>query len=293
MKITPIEIEKQEFGISFRGYNPQEVKAFLSNIAHQLSVTLGQMQELREKNLVLEGKMSQIDEYEDHLKSALITASQYTEGAKENARREAEIVIKEAQIEAQRLIAQSKAQLLNMQEEIKLLDKQKYRFLVELRALIQSHSRVLEAQEEVEQLMVQGPIEAIPSFSASLNAIHSPAVSRADYQNKVSTPQILPSHATPISSSLKFNKESNVLSQELSVSLQAEEEEVSELSDELSAALGDQKTSEPKTQEASYLSPMKGSLNRTQQKSGIASLQDVLSKTPNRSTQERVQPKNS
>ncbi len=266
MKITPIEIEKQEFSLSFRGYDQQEVKAFLSNVAHQLSVSLGQMQELREKNILLEGKISQIDEYEDHLKSALITASQYTEGAKENARREAEIVIKEAQIEAQRIVAQAKAQLLHFQEEIKLLEKQKYRFLVELRALIQSHSRILDAQEEVENTL---SIEQIPIASPQLK----PMIPQKN--------ELLSRNQTPMP---KNTMETNVLSQELSVSMQAEEEEVSELSDELSAALGDL----PKVQQP-LISPMKPSMNRTQQKSGIASLQDVLSKTPSRSTQERIQ----
>ena len=53
MKLTPIEIEKQQFTKTFRGYDPLEVHAFLNHVAHQMSLSLNQLQDLREKNLIV------------------------------------------------------------------------------------------------------------------------------------------------------------------------------------------------------------------------------------------------
>jgi cell division initiation protein len=247
------------------------VHAFLNHVAHQMSLSLNQLQDLREKNLVLEGKMTQVSEYEDHLKSALITATQYTEGAKENARREAEILIKEAQVEAQRIVGQAKIQLLQYQEEIKLLEKQKYRFLVEMRALIQSHTRVLQQQEDVEMLVEQKPQNLqshLENQSKALSVIvQDEAIKPAKKEAKKEAKE-----------DLKENLKEN-LKEDLK-----EDVNVDELSNALSAAFeGNQE------KEVLKETPMPRVIaSKTMQKSGIANLQDVLSKTPSKSYQEMI-----
>ena len=151
MKLSPVEIEGHNFKVVWRGYDPDEVRAFLSQIAHEVTNTLRVQQKLNEQNEVKSQRLKQVEYYEEKLRDALVTATQMTDSTVENAQREAELIIKEAEVQADQILAAGRSELRRLQEEIHTFRRQRERLSIELRALIESHLRMLDNQVDMAQ----------------------------------------------------------------------------------------------------------------------------------------------
>lgn len=148
IKLTPIEIERHEFKTVWRGYDPDEVRSFLAQVAHQLT-TMIREQEKSEEALELKAqRLAQVEDYEIRLRDALIAASSLAEQSREEARREAELLIKEAELQADRIVKEGRQSLHQLLSETQSLKRQRERLSVELRSIVESHLRMLENQEE-------------------------------------------------------------------------------------------------------------------------------------------------
>ena len=146
--LTPIEIERQEFKVVWRGYDPTEVRAFLGQIAHQLT-SLVRTQERAAEELELQSqRLRQVEDYEDRLRDALLAASQLGEQTREDARREADLLVREAELRAEQLLQEGHQAQRLLLNETHTLKRQQERLSAELRSVIESHLRVLENQEE-------------------------------------------------------------------------------------------------------------------------------------------------
>ena len=64
MKLTPIEIERHTFRTVWRGHDPDEVSAFLGQIAHQWTQTLSEHQKTQEQIKVQNQRLQLVDSYE-------------------------------------------------------------------------------------------------------------------------------------------------------------------------------------------------------------------------------------
>lgn len=148
IKLTPIEIERHEFKTVWRGYDPDEVRSFLAQVAHQLT-TMIREQEKAEETLELKAqRLAQVEDYEIRLRDALIAASSLAEQSREEARRESELLIKEAELQAERILKEGRQSLHQLLSETQSLKRQRERLSVELRSIVESHLRMLENQEE-------------------------------------------------------------------------------------------------------------------------------------------------
>ncbi|MAD61060.1 MAG: hypothetical protein CMH49_06070 [Myxococcales bacterium] len=148
IKLTPIEIERHEFKTVWRGYDPDEVRSFLAQVAHQLT-TMVREQEKSEEALELKAqRLAQVEDYEIRLRDALIAASSLAEQSREEARRESELLIKEAELQAERILKEGRQSLHQLLSETQSLKRQRERLSVELRSIVESHLRMLENQEE-------------------------------------------------------------------------------------------------------------------------------------------------
>lgn len=146
--LTPIEIERQEFKVVWRGYDPTEVRAFLGQIAHQLTSVIRDQERVAEELALKVQRLNQVEDYEERLRDALLAASQLGEQTREDARREAELVVREAELRADQLLIeghQAQRMLLN---ETQTLKRQRERLSAELRSVVESHLRMLDNQEE-------------------------------------------------------------------------------------------------------------------------------------------------
>jgi cell division initiation protein len=146
-EITPNDILQREFSQSFRGSKPEEVKDFLKLVASEV-------EELLRSNMFLEDKVKQLDEVVDEyrqmestLKNTLVSSQRIGQEIKEEAERKSNILIREAEIEAERIIQKSKQRKERLEEETFQLLNQHQRFRTEFVSLIESHGKMLKAQD--------------------------------------------------------------------------------------------------------------------------------------------------
>jgi cell division initiation protein len=148
MRLTPLDIRKQEFKRGMRGLDADEVHAFLATVADEYEAVINDNKALRERLLELDDKVQEYRNMEKTLRDTLLTAERVTVEAKENARREADLIVKEAQIEAERAGRDVRSAAMKLRQEIQTLKQQRDGYLSRLRVLIESHIKFVETAEK-------------------------------------------------------------------------------------------------------------------------------------------------
>lgn len=146
--ITPLDITQREFKKAFRGFDPKEVKAFLEDVAHEIERLIKENTLLIDRLQRLEEELKAHAEREESLKRTLVTAQRLTDTLKENAKKEAELLIKETELKAERLMEQAHQRLASIQWEIEELKRQKTLFEAKLRSAIKLHLDLLDAEPD-------------------------------------------------------------------------------------------------------------------------------------------------
>lgn len=156
MKITPMDIEQQQFGRSFRGYNEEDVDNFLDRIAKDYEDILNENVKLKEEIEKLQSRLGEYSKMDETLRSALVNAQQSASTIKENIQRETQSMIDNAKIEAEKIKQQAKQEVYDVNNEIEALKKRKYLLLEKLKNTLKLHIRMLD-EEIVEEPEETGP----------------------------------------------------------------------------------------------------------------------------------------
>ncbi|MDW8467072.1 MAG: DivIVA domain-containing protein [Chloroherpetonaceae bacterium] len=184
MKLTPIDIKKQTFNRVLRGYDPEEVEAFLGTVAKQWEETLAEQDALKRKLYELEGQVQKFKEVESILHQTLAQAQQSTASVVENAKREAELIRQEAQMKAAQILERAKNEAIALSDDIQRLNAQKHEIVQKLRLLLASQ------------------LELLNSFAADedayiVNQIAARKQMRLQAQASTSQPDLAPTDAPP------------------------------------------------------------------------------------------------
>jgi cell division initiation protein len=148
MRITPLDIRKQEFRKAMRGLDAEEVYAFLSTIGDEYEAILNDNKALRERLLELDDKVQEYRTMEKTLRDTLLTAERVTVEAKDNARREANLIIKEAQIEAEKALRDIKNEAMKLRQEVSQLRSQRESYLGRMKVIAESLLKFIEGVDE-------------------------------------------------------------------------------------------------------------------------------------------------
>lgn len=151
MKITPVDIKNQKFGKSLRGYDPSEVDAFLEMVASTLEDQVKENAELKEKLSSVESTLTGYKDLEGNLKEALLTAQKSAEEIRENAQKEAQLLMRETKMKAERKTEESYSLLSRLKKQIADLDNLKKEYIIRLRSMLETHLKVLESMEKEDQ----------------------------------------------------------------------------------------------------------------------------------------------
>lgn len=144
MRITPLDIQQKNFPMKFRGFDVEEVYAFLEVIREEMEELLRENANLKENVQRAENHVREYKDMETTLRETLMTAQQMVEDFKGNARKEAELLIKEAEIKSDSLIKEAQEKVIKIHEDIVDLKGIRRHFKEEVKRLIDSHSRMLE-----------------------------------------------------------------------------------------------------------------------------------------------------
>jgi cell division initiation protein len=150
MKILPMDIQRQSFRQKLRGFDPEEVRAYLAIVAEEVAALQGDRDRLDQEVQNLKGLLDEHRQREVILKNTLLTAQRVSEEIKENARKQAENVVKEAEMQGDRLLelAQDRAH----EVERSILDLRGWRssLRTDIRAFVARITQLLDLQEEAE-----------------------------------------------------------------------------------------------------------------------------------------------
>ncbi len=150
MRITPLDIQQKTFPMKFRGFDVEEVYAFLEIVREEMEDLLRENASLKEQVHRAENQIKEYRDMETTLRETLMTAQQMVEEYKTNSRKEAELIMREAEIKADSMMKEAQEKVVKIHEDIVDLKGIRRHFKEELKRLIESHLRMLEYDRERE-----------------------------------------------------------------------------------------------------------------------------------------------
>ena len=148
MKITPLDIQQQQFKIKFRGFDVREVDTFLEQMADAFESLQGENNRLYQEIKRLQHEAHGYREREESFKRAMLNSQKVLEQMKENARKSAELVVAEAEVKAEKILSRAQNRLSQLHEDIAELKRQRSQIEVQIRSVIEGHSKLLEIGKE-------------------------------------------------------------------------------------------------------------------------------------------------
>jgi len=152
MRITPLDIQQKQFPIKFRGFDVEEVYAFLEIVREEMEALIRENSMLKENVSRLEGQLREFKDMEVTLRETLLTAQQMVEDYKNNSIKESELIMREAEMKAETMIKLAQEKVINVHEDIVDLKGIRRHFKEELNRLIKGHLQMLEFDNEREDL---------------------------------------------------------------------------------------------------------------------------------------------
>src|SRR5215210_5268422 len=144
MAIRPVDIRRKEFKSGFRGYDANQVDDFLDEVADEFERTFSENQRLSEEIASLQERMQQFEELESSIREALVHAQQVARDLRQNAGKEAELIVREAKEQAHRILADSSGRVERVQESYEVLRQAKQDFANDFRYLLKSFLSVMD-----------------------------------------------------------------------------------------------------------------------------------------------------
>jgi len=143
MPLTPLDIHNKEFSRRLRGYDEDEVNEFLDQIIKDYEALIRENKELQNQVAALQEKLGHFLNIEETLSKTIIVAQEAADELKNNAKKEAQLIIKEAEKNADRIINESLAKSRKIALEVEEMKKQAAIYRARLRALVESQLELL------------------------------------------------------------------------------------------------------------------------------------------------------
>lgn len=143
MPLTPLDIHNKEFNKGFRGYDEDEVNEFLDQVIKDYETVIREKKELESKLSELNEKLGHFTNIEETLNKSILIAQETAEEVKRNASKEAKLIIKEAEKNADRIINESLAKSRKISFEIEELKKQSKVFRNRFKMLVEAQLDML------------------------------------------------------------------------------------------------------------------------------------------------------
>ena len=153
MNLTPLDIQKQTFTRSFKGYNHDEVRAYLHLIAEEIERLVRDVDRLARENAMLREDLDDHSNRERILKDTLLSAQKVSEDVRATARKEAELIVKDAELLSERLIAQAMDRVADLERSIQDLKVQRKSTRNKLQGTLDTVQQLLmlDAEEEANE----------------------------------------------------------------------------------------------------------------------------------------------
>jgi cell division initiation protein len=136
--ITPVEIRNHTFHKKLRGYDPDEVQAFLNSLAEVWEQQLSRQQESTSRLREVESNYKSLKDIEHILHKTLLQAEQSSKNTMENARQKAELKVQEAEAKAREIVRKGIDERNRLEGEIAELRQRKEEILLQLNLFLKT-----------------------------------------------------------------------------------------------------------------------------------------------------------
>ena len=147
MNITPLDIQQKRFHMGFRGYDRGEVETFLDLVREDMELLLREVTELREFRQTYEERLRELHDKEETVKNTMIMTQKIAEDLKENARKEATLLLKDAELRSQQIVSNAQQEKARIEAELQELRRRKHHFLQDIKKVIQMHLEMVNFEE--------------------------------------------------------------------------------------------------------------------------------------------------
>lgn len=143
MRITPMDIRQQQFRVRFRGFDRQEVDTFLADVAEDYERLVKDNALLKEQLAALEERSRGIEGREKLLQDTLLTTQRLAEEMKDGAKREANLLVREAEFQGDKLLEEARAEEAKVKAEILALKRTRRQLAEGLRVTLDMYQRLV------------------------------------------------------------------------------------------------------------------------------------------------------
>ena len=176
MRLTPLDIKKQDFERSFRGFDVEEVRAFLTMVANQWEEGEDERRRLEDRVQNLENKMEHYERVEEALQEALQTARESSEERLENAERKAAVIIEEAKTRGDEIRSEARQERNRLHRQIDELSSRRNELAARLRAFLSSEIELLEHFEDENAERGEAQAEGAASLPEATTGLEAPGL---------------------------------------------------------------------------------------------------------------------
>lgn len=176
--ITPMDIHNKEFETGFRGYDKEAVNAFMAELVHDYETLYRDNREMTDKIKQLEKRIAQYEKMEATMNDALVLAQETGENVKNSARKEADLIIQEAEQQRRQIIAEAERQLREGCEKYAVIRNEVAVFKARMESLLNSQMQMVDgyvlgdSKVQLEKVNID---EVIAAAAEDNSTIHSNA----------------------------------------------------------------------------------------------------------------------
>ena len=157
--LSPLEIQKQTFSKSFKGYDVDEVRGYLHLLAEEIERLIRDLDRVSRENAMLRDELGDHSHRERILKDTLLSAQRVSEELKANAQKEAELIVKDAELVAERVVAQAMSRVADIEKAIQELKIERASARNRLQSMLTLLQQMIDL--DAEQESGEQPITAI------------------------------------------------------------------------------------------------------------------------------------
>jgi cell division initiation protein len=145
MRLSATDIRQQQFAVKLiRGFDPQEVDAFLDEMADSWDELNKENNLLKEQLTVAEEQKKATEEQNKSLQQTLVVAQKMAEEFRESSKRAADIVLREAQLQAEKLLEEKRQEQSRLAADVEALKQLKRQLAEQLLSTLRMHERLVE-----------------------------------------------------------------------------------------------------------------------------------------------------
>lgn len=159
MKLTPLDIQQQNFEVKWRGYDKQEVETFLEMVSEDVESLLKEHNELRDVLQKYEVQLADFRENERAIQQTIMTTQKVSDDIKRNANRESDLIINEAKVsagkimnearaEAEKTVSDSRLEVERLRKVFNDLRNKRMECELAFKSMLESHLRLLKSEME-------------------------------------------------------------------------------------------------------------------------------------------------